>query len=136
VEPDPRLAAPLAGGLLGSLDGAFVVVEWEASAERIGPLAPVAPLHVHHEDDEAWYVLEGTLGFRLDDRDIDVGAGGALMAPRGTPHAYWNAGPGAARYLLVMAPLILRLTEELHDSPPLDRAALEAVFRRYRSELL
>jgi mannose-6-phosphate isomerase-like protein (cupin superfamily) len=44
-----------------------VLVEWEASAERIGPLAPVAPLHVHHEDDEAWYVLEGALGFRLAD---------------------------------------------------------------------
>jgi mannose-6-phosphate isomerase-like protein (cupin superfamily) len=130
------VAAPLAGGLLGSPDGAFVVVEWEASAERIGPLAPVAPLHVHHEDDEAWYVLEGVLGFRLGDREVEMEAGGAVMVPCGTPHAYWNAGPGPARYLLVMAPAIFRLVEELHAAQPPDREATRAIFRKHRSELL
>jgi mannose-6-phosphate isomerase-like protein (cupin superfamily) len=65
MEPDP-IAAPLAGaGPLGFADGAFVIVEWQAADDRIGPTQPVAPLHVHHGGDEAWYVLEGTLGFRL-----------------------------------------------------------------------
>ena len=47
----------LAGGSLGSPNDDFVVVEWTA---EIGTHW-IAPLHIHHADDEAWYVLEGTL---------------------------------------------------------------------------
>ena len=54
----------LAGNAIGSLDDNFVIVEWTA---EVGDHW-IAPLHVHHEDDEAWYVLSGTLGFRLDVR--------------------------------------------------------------------
>lgn len=39
---------------------------------------------MHHEDDEAWYVLEGTLRFRLGEETLEVGAGGSVMAPKGT----------------------------------------------------
>ena len=41
------------------------------------------PLHVHHEDDEAWYVLEGALRFRLGEETFEVGAGGGVLAPKG-----------------------------------------------------
>ena len=49
--------------LRGSIEGSdFTVAEWvdenESSAAQ-----PIAPLHVHHGDDEAWYVLESALGF-------------------------------------------------------------------------
>ena len=131
------MALPLAGaGLLGSADGAFVIVEWEAAADRIGPTQPVAPLHVHHRDDEAWYVLEGTLGFRLGEREVEARAGSGVFAPRGVAHAYWNAGPGPARYLLVMTPALFRLINELHVGPPPGREAAETIFRKYDSELL
>ena len=131
------MAAALAGGgRLGSADGAFVVVEWQAPDDPIGPAQPVAPLHVHHGDDEAWYVLEGALGFRLDEREVEARAGSGVFAPRGVAHTYWNAGPGPARYLLVMTPAILRLIEELHAAPLPDQEAVEAIFRKYDSELL
>ncbi len=71
----------------------LALAEWsdegESSQER-----PIAGLHVHHSDDEAWYVLEGTLGFRLGDKTATAPAGSAVLAPAGMPHAYWNAGPG------------------------------------------
>jgi mannose-6-phosphate isomerase-like protein (cupin superfamily) len=124
-------AQPLAGHTLVSKEGSLALAEWsdegESSAEH-----PIAGLHVHHSDDEAWYVLEGTLGFRLRDQTVTAPAGSAVLAPAGTPHAYWNAGPGSARYLLVAPPRLFALIEELH-APDADFAE---VFRKYDSELL
>jgi mannose-6-phosphate isomerase-like protein (cupin superfamily) len=124
-------APPLAGHTLASKDGSIALAEWadegESSAER-----PIAGLHVHHSDDEAWYVLEGMLGFRLGEKTVEAPVGSAVLAPAGTPHAYWNAGPGRARYLLVASPRLFKLIEELHEP---DADFLE-VFGRYDSELL
>jgi mannose-6-phosphate isomerase-like protein (cupin superfamily) len=114
----------LAGNAIGSLDDNFVIVEWTA---EVGDHW-IAPLHVHHEDDEAWYVLSGTLGFRLDDEEVEAHAGSAVLARRGTAHTFWNAGPGEARYLLVMTPRIARLVEEIH-SPGADVAAIFAAHK-------
>ena len=66
----------------------------------------MSPLCVHHEDDEAWYVLDGELRFRLGDEEAIAGPGSAVLARRGRPHTYWNAGAQEARYLLVMKPKI------------------------------
>ena len=124
-------APPLAGHTLVAKGGSLALAEWtdegESSAER-----PIAGLHVHHRDDEAWYVLEGTLGFRLRDKTLTAPAGSAVLAPAGTPHAYWNAGPGSARYLLIAPPRLFQLIEELH-APGADYTE---IFRKYDSELL
>ncbi len=79
----------LAGHAIGSLEDNFVIVEWTA---EVGDHW-IAPLHVHHEDDEAWYVLSGTLGFRLGDEEVEAHAGSAVLARRGTPHTFWNPAP-------------------------------------------
>ena len=63
--------APLAGNTLGSPDDDFVLVQWTA---EVGDHW-IAPLHVHYRDDEAWYVLSGTLGFRLGDDELLANAG-------------------------------------------------------------
>jgi len=54
-------APPLAGNVLGSPNHAFVVAEWQDAGGPPGPLRFIVPRHLHHSDDEAWYVLEGTL---------------------------------------------------------------------------
>src|SRR5947199_6796672 len=46
------------------------------------------PLHVHHNEDETFYVLEGELTFLVGEERIDVAAGDFLFAPRDIPHAY------------------------------------------------
>jgi mannose-6-phosphate isomerase-like protein (cupin superfamily) len=127
-------AEPLAGREIGGHGGDFVIVEWEDDGTLTSREQPVAPLHVHHADDEAWYVLEGTLGFRVGDREVEAPSGSAVLVPRGTPHTYWNARSEPTRYLLVMTPRIRQLVAALHD--PDQREPVPAVFRRYESELV
>ncbi|HEV3127595.1 MAG TPA: cupin domain-containing protein [Solirubrobacteraceae bacterium] len=122
----------LAGGQVGGPDSDFVVVEWSDAGESEWEW--IAPLHVHHGDDEAWYVLEGSLRFRIGEEILEVGPGGAVLAPKGTPHAYGNARRGEpARYLLVMTPRIRALVEALHQPGASD---YPAIFRAHDSELL
>ena len=121
------LAKPLTGGALGGSGDDFVLVEWVA---EVGDHW-IAPLHVHREDDEAWYVLRGTLGFRLGDEEIEAGPGSAVLARRGTPHTYRNAGDVEAAYVLVMRPRIAALIEAIHQPG----ADVPALFAAHASEL-
>src|SRR6266700_5618353 len=97
---------PLAGRVLGSADNSFVIAEWRDAGAPPGPPRWIAPLHVHHNDDEAWYVLEGKLCVKVGDDTVEASAGAAVLVPRGTPHTYWNPDPAPLRYLLVMTPTI------------------------------
>jgi mannose-6-phosphate isomerase-like protein (cupin superfamily) len=126
-------AEPLAAGAVGGGEGQFVLVEWSDPGGLTSRERPIAALHVHHSDDEAWYVLEGTLGFRVGDDEVEAGAGAAVFVPRGTPHSFWNAGDGPARYVLVMPPRLKALVEALHAPGAGDFAA---IFREHASELL
>jgi mannose-6-phosphate isomerase-like protein (cupin superfamily) len=129
-------APPLHGRTLGEPDDAFQIVEWGDPGGEPEPPRYIAPFHVHHHDDEAWYVLEGTLRFRLGERELDAPAGSAVLARRGTPHTYWNPRREPARYLLVMTPRILRLIEAIHASSARDRATLERLFEQHGSALV
>jgi mannose-6-phosphate isomerase-like protein (cupin superfamily) len=103
----------------------FSLHEWRGS----GP----ALLHVHHDDDEAWHVLEGTLRFRFggDDRIVEATSGATVFVPAGVAHTYDAID---ARYLIVLTPRLAALIGELQRTP--DRAAHAEVYRRHASELL
>jgi mannose-6-phosphate isomerase-like protein (cupin superfamily) len=132
VAPCKRFLTSLAGEQLGGPQSDFVIVEWADSGES--GYEWIAPLHVHHADDEAWYVLEGMLRFRIGDEVREVGPRGAVLAPKGTPHAYGNARHGLpARYLLVMTPKLRRLVRALHEPGAGD---YREIFRAHDSELL
>jgi quercetin dioxygenase-like cupin family protein len=60
--------------------------------------------HVHLHEDEYSYVLEGTIGAKVGGHEVAVGPGSYLIKPRGLMHTFWNAGPGPARLLEVIAP--------------------------------
>jgi mannose-6-phosphate isomerase-like protein (cupin superfamily) len=109
----------------------FVVADWSDPGTHPG--RPIAGMHVHHADDEAWIVLEGRLGFRVADEERTVSSGDSMLVPRGTPHSYWNPSSEPARYLLVMTPRIHHLIEALHSG---ERDDFEAIFREHESELL
>src|SRR2546421_232795 len=117
---------------LGGADSDFVIVEWSDSGDS--GYEWIAPRHVHHADDEAWYVLEGRLRFRFGEDTFEAGPGDAVLAPKGVPHAYGNARKGEpARYLLVMTPRIRALVDALHRPGAGDYAE---IFRAHESELL
>jgi mannose-6-phosphate isomerase-like protein (cupin superfamily) len=126
---------PLAGHPIAGSGGTFVLAEWsdagETSRER-----PIAPLHLHRSEDEAWYVLEGRLGFRVGDEEMEAGPGGAVVVPAAAPHSYWNAGTARTRYLLVMGPQTAALVEAIHAMDPFEPARLPELFRAHDSELV
>jgi mannose-6-phosphate isomerase-like protein (cupin superfamily) len=46
------------------------------------------PLHIHHREDETFYVIAGEITFFVGDRRIEARAGDFLFAPKGVPHAF------------------------------------------------
>ncbi len=132
----PRLASPLRGNLLGSSASDFVVAEWQDPGGVFDPPRLIAPVHLHRTDDEAWYVLEGVLCVRNGDDDVELRPGCGVMVHRGTPHTYWNPGPGPARYLLIMSSRIHQLIQEIHKMTDRSGDKMKALFERYDSELL
>ena len=132
----PSIAPLLAGNILGSLNSSFVVAEWQDAGGPMGPPRLIAPRHVHLNDDEAWYVLEGTLRVQSGENEIEAPAGSAVLVPRGTPHTFWNPGPGPVRYLLIMTPNVLSLIQGIHALKERTPASLQQLFRKHDSELL
>ena len=130
------IAAPLAGNIVGSVGASFVVAEWKDAGGPPGPPRWIAPLHLHRNDDEAWYVLEGELCVRVGKDVVEARAGSAVFVPRGRPHTYWNPGEGLVRYLLVMTANIYSLIQDIHAMEDRSPAALRAVFEKHDSELL
>ncbi len=116
------------GGIV--IRGAELVIgEWSAS----GTAREVAPLHVHHRDDEAWHVISGALRFRFEDRTVVVGAGSSVLAPAGVAHTFGNAGPAPSRFIIILPSRLDELIERLHETDPTEHAA---VYERYASQLL
>jgi mannose-6-phosphate isomerase-like protein (cupin superfamily) len=132
----PTIAPPLTGNVLGSTSDAFVIAEWKDAGGPPGPPRWIAPLHLHRNDDEAWYVLEGVLCVLVGDKIFEAHAGSAVFVPRGTAHTYWNPGPGLVRYLLVMTANIYSLIQEIHAMKDRSPTALKAVFEKHDSERL
>ncbi|HEY1508225.1 MAG TPA: cupin domain-containing protein [Solirubrobacteraceae bacterium] len=113
------------------ISDSFVVADWADPGTHPG--RPIAGLHLHRSDDEAWIVLEGRLGFRVGGEEREVAAGESLLVTRGTPHTFWNAIAERTRYLLVMTPRIHQLVEALHSGERTDYAQ---IFEEFDSELL
>ena len=131
------VAAPLlAGKTLGTTADSFVVAEWRDGGGVSDKPRLIAPRHLHHSDDEAWYVLEGRLRVQVGDEEVEAGVGAAVLVPRGTPHTYWNPGPEPVRYLLFMTPNIFALIQDIHAMAERTPAALRQVFQKHDSELL
>jgi mannose-6-phosphate isomerase-like protein (cupin superfamily) len=132
----PSILPPLAGQVLGSTDSSFVIAEWKDPGGPTSPPRYIAPLHVHFNDDEAWYVLEGSLRVQVGSEIVEAHAGAAVLVPRGTPHTYWNAGESPLRYLLIMTPNIYSLIQDLHALKERTPESLRAVFAKHDSALI
>lgn len=110
----PEVAAQrLAGTTLAPAGSQLVLAEWTAHGSTGDEPAYQAPLHKHPED-EAWYVLEGTLAVRVGEQVHQVAAGGAVIVPGETVHTFWNPRPVPARYVLVMGARTFALIQAIH----------------------
>src|SRR5260370_14278389 len=98
----PVIAPPLAGKTIGSTDDAFVIAEWRDAGGPAGAPRFIAPLHLHHSDDEAWYVIEGTLCVHVGDNDVEARTGSDVFVPRVSPHTYMILGIVPVRVFLYL----------------------------------
>jgi len=62
------------------------------------------PLHIHHGEDETFWVLEGSMTVRCGDETFSAGAGSYVFLPRGVPHTYRIDSPTPARLLTLLTP--------------------------------
>jgi uncharacterized cupin superfamily protein len=127
---------PLLGRSIGSKDTDLAVYEIEDPGRPAGTDPHGIPLHRHRTEDEAWYVLRGTLRFQFGDREFDATAGDGVLLPHGIPHTFWNPGPGSARYLLIVRPRTAALLGALHGTEPPDRSKLHELYSKFEADLL
>jgi quercetin dioxygenase-like cupin family protein len=82
--------------------------------------------HIHTREDEISIVLEGRIGFRSEDQEVVLGAGGYIVKPRNQVHAMWNAGDTTARIIEIISPAgfegFFRGFADLNDAGPIDLA--------------
>lgn len=79
-------------------NGAFALSELTAQP----PFGP--PPHVHHRENESYYVLEGEFEFLDNDRMFTAGPGSFVYMPKGRLHMHRAAGDTPARALVLVTP--------------------------------
>lgn len=71
--------------------------------EMTEPPGAEAPLHVHHREDEAFFILEGSATLQVGDETFEVSAGDYALGPRDIPHKY-TVGDEGCRMLFICTP--------------------------------
>ncbi len=101
-------------------NGAFTLSEVTARPEF------VPPPHIHHREDEAFYVLEGQFEFWYDGQTFTAGAGSFVYLPKGRVHKHGATGGAPARALVLHTPAGLERFIAEAGTPATDRAARPA----------
>jgi len=78
--------------------GSHALVETHVSP-NVGP-----PAHVHANESETIYIIEGELKVLDNDRTLNAPPGSTLYFPRGSVHAFRNVGDTTAKILLLFVP--------------------------------
>jgi mannose-6-phosphate isomerase-like protein (cupin superfamily) len=132
----PQVAArQLAGSALAPAGSRLVLAEWTAQGSAGDEPIYQAPLHKHPED-EAWYVLDGMLAVRVGGDVHQVRAGGAVIAPGGTAHTFWNPRSEPARYVLVMGADTFALIRAIHATDDRSPARMRQLYAAHGATLL
>src|SRR5882724_352941 len=104
---------------------------------RSGP-----PLHVHHREDEWYYVLSGEFLFKAGGEEHTLPAGASIWLPRGIPHVWANMGTTENKLILVCQPGgFEKFFEEMGSAMSKANAAnaektMGAMFAKYGMEML
>lgn len=147
VPPDEGRSLHLSGdtytfkALGEDMGGSLVLLE-----ARVPPLGGPPP-HIHHAEDEFFWLLEGELEFLTNGRTFTANAGSFVYVPKGTTHCFKNVGTQTTRMLAAFTPAGIEgmlfevgrpATEGSSPAPP-DQEEIEkllAAAPRYNVEIL
>lgn len=69
--------------------------------DQVIPAGFESPWHVHHDEDESFFMIEGAITVMVGDRAVTLNAGDFAFGPRGIPHGFRVENSRAARLLVV-----------------------------------
>lgn len=113
--------------------GAFTLLD------NTNPVGTFLPPHIHHNEDETFYILEGEFEFYVNDQVLRAGPGATVFAPRNIPHAFKVVSSVPGRTLVMASPggfeHCMEALSELPLDPP-DMAQVVEVCASYGIEFL
>lgn len=119
-------------------NGAFGLVEHWMMPPGFG-----SPYHLHHREDEAFYILEGEVALVCDGKWLVGGPGTYVFGPREIPHGFKVVGSEPASMLVLCSPggsfdrFVLELATDLNAPPaPPDMEKLAATAAKYQIDIL
>ena len=96
--------------------------------------------HIHHDDIEWFYVLDGKVEYRLGDEVAVLGKGGFLLIPRGQVHSFQTLGESPAKLLVMVLPAgfehFFEEVEAMQESGMEIRQVLSVVGEKYKATFL
>ena len=100
-------------------------------------LLPGGPaLHLHLNQEEWFYVIEGQVAFQVGEQRLLLHAGESVLAPRRVPHTFSSVGPAPGRLLIAFCPAG-KMEQYFRDAENDRKSAGDASFmRRYGMELV
>lgn len=117
----------------GDSGGACTIFEMNA-LPRSGPF-----LHVHHREDEWYYVLNGEFLFKAGGEEHNLATGGSIWLPRGIPHVWANTATNDGKLILMCQPGGFEKFFDEIGNVPLDKKSPETMrdlMAKYGMEML
>lgn len=103
------------------------------------PAGTVLP-HLHRENEEAFYVIEGEFTVDVGEEKVIARPGCFILIPRGTVHRLHNAGTTPARLVMVISPggmeqMYGEIGQALSARDgATDRSTIQSIREKYRTE--
>jgi quercetin dioxygenase-like cupin family protein len=115
--------------------GAFGLIE------QIVQAGDGSPYHVHHAEEEIFFVLEGELTFISGERQMVGTAGSYTYLPRNIPHGFKVTGDKPARFFILTMPagfeqFVIEMSEPTPPVGPPDLDKLMSVAAKHNIEIL
>ena len=106
MDPRPVIVAPGEGHRVGNVEFLARTVDTPRFTFGIIELAPGRELeaHVHAEEDDAFYIVEGEMTFMFGDEEAAASPGTFVLVPPGVEHGFRNDQDRPVRMLNIHAP--------------------------------
>ena len=100
-------------------------------------LLPGGPaLHLHFNQEEWFYVMEGEVAFQVGEHRLQLHAGESVLAPRRVPHTFSSVAATPSRMLIAFCPAG-KMEQYFRDAENAKEAAGDAEFMaRYEMEMV